>query len=156
MVVTYEAYWDTLSFRLNTYWSSTDNTTYPSQANFVTFTAGNHTLYSGGNVGYYNRNQYYSARCVRNNGAQQSMVTNAGGYAMIDFGVGMPAGSFITTSKGVALGNEHSTNNQTVYRRLRIANSNVKIDGTAGTENMTWANAQTACGSSREGTVTGR
>jgi hypothetical protein len=99
------------------FWSSTDNNDYSNYAQFMDFRFGN--------LGHYAREKKLWARCVRNStasSASESMILTTNGYPIIDFGKGMPAGSYNnTTSKGDGGGDELSNNNNTLYKTLRVA-----------------------------------
>jgi hypothetical protein len=96
------------------FWSSTDNGGYFDQAQYMNF--------QFGNVGHRLRVTKQWARCVRDGGAVNSMISTTNGYPVIDFGNGMPTGSHTTTHKiSNAGGDELSDNNKALYKTLRVA-----------------------------------
>ena len=111
-------------------WSSTNNGLYPGEAQYMSF--------KYGNLGHTHRTQKYWARCVRNGrSTAPTMIEGSATAPVINF-TRMPEDSYLATgSKGDATGNESSSNNRTVYRRLRIA--------TADTPSSPIEWASTAC-----------
>ena len=144
MWVTYEAFknYSTSNFPVNkiesgynetyNFWSSTDNTGYATQAQFVNFNLGN--------VGHYERSRQYWARCVRDTAAavtSSSMVSVSSGRVLINFENGLPSRAYVSgsvESKNNVPGNELDAVNATLYRRLIIGAS----DAYSG-ELKTWA-----------------
>ncbi len=123
----------------DTHWSSTDNTGYATQAQYVDFRYGN--------VGHHEKANQYWARCVRNGSNIKSMIDPYNvGYPLINFEVGMPTTSYTINSKGDGTGDENSSNNKTLYKQLRVAS----IDHSSGTA---WS--ATACSGYSEGGMTG-
>jgi hypothetical protein len=72
------------------------------------------------------------------------MITG-GNVPIIDFGNGMPAGSYTTTGKVNGAGDENSVNNSTLFKTLRVAVSDLS---SLGVWNLT------ACAQYSEGGVT--
>ena len=103
------------------FWSSTDNTGYATQAQYVDFRYGN--------VAHYERTRQHLARCVRDGAASTSMVSNilsndlSFEYPQIWFWAMPPSSITSTTSKNNIVGDEASTVNSTLWARLRIAKS---------------------------------
>jgi hypothetical protein len=132
MWASYESYKDvsTSNFKTEAYWSSTNNNRYLKEAQYLNFTYGN--------VGHNAHSTEYWARCVRNgNSVSTMLVTNQGGMD-IDFAKGMPQGSFTSTPKGDGVGDEQSDKNKTLYRKLRVSNTD---NGTV----KTWDEAKVIC-----------
>lgn len=122
------------------YWSSTDNHGYAIQAQYMDFRYGN--------VGHYNKNQQYWARCVRDidnsTDPTSSMVsTDGSGFAVIDFSAGLPTGAYTSTSKGDGKGDENSNNNKTAYKKLRVDNKDLRDHITY--DNIAWQEAVDEC-----------
>jgi hypothetical protein len=99
------------------FWSSTDNKDYANYAQYMNF--------KFGNSGHIASNSQLWVRCVRDSivsNPSASMIINDNGSSVIDFGIGMPAGSYTTTPKdNGAAGDELSNNNKTLYKKLRVA-----------------------------------
>ena len=99
------------------YWSSTGNSDYTDEAQYLNF--------AYGNVGHVKKNiadnKRYWTRCVRNGGTSTSMVSGT----TINFNNGMPATSHSNTTKIITslsqVSNENEANNQTLYSNLRVA-----------------------------------
>jgi hypothetical protein len=99
--------------------SSTNNSGFPMDAQFIDFRYGN--------IGHRPKTVKYWARCVRDgesSGTYSSMVL-VGSDPVIDFKNGMPAGSYIETSKGKGVGDENSDTNKTLFRKLRVAKNDL-------------------------------
>jgi hypothetical protein len=115
------------------YWSSTNNSLYPQEAQYLNF--------NYGNTGHYYRNRRNFARCVRNYGTPASMVATTSGvanYADLNFS-SLPAGAITTTHKSNGVSTENVGNNLTVYQNLSVSYSDESIGET------TWSAANTAC-----------
>ncbi|MDR1223197.1 MAG: DUF1566 domain-containing protein [Tannerella sp.] len=101
------------------FWSSTNNNDYP-DAQYMNF--------EFGNIGHRLRETKYWVRCVRDGTAAtpptSTMILSSNNYPVIDFGNGMPTGSYTTISKTLnnnAGGDELSDNNKTLFKTLRVA-----------------------------------
>ncbi|MDR0574106.1 MAG: DUF1566 domain-containing protein [Tannerella sp.] len=140
MWVSYESYKDVSTANFYRYannaktyadihWCATDNTGYPSQAQYINF--------NYGNVGHYERVSKYWVRCVRDAGtASTSMVANnnpgSSEYPTIDFSIGLPASAYTSISKPhVDGGTEAGDVNKTVYKKLRVAKQDHTDSGVA-------------------------
>ena len=92
-----------------------------------------------GNVGHYYRINKYWARCVRDGTSPKTSMIYVGAapndYPEIRFDIGMPEDSYLpVVSKNGVQGHEASSQNHTIYRRLRVA----KEDLNSGAE-VFWA-----------------
>jgi hypothetical protein len=96
------------------FWSSTDNKDYSNYAQYMNF--------EFGNIGHNTRMSKHWVRCVRDSTTSStSMIITTANVPVIDFGIGMPAGSYNTSSKFDGIGDEFSDNNKTLYKKLRVA-----------------------------------
>jgi hypothetical protein len=121
------------------YWSATANPAFSNtDAQYVNF--------KYGLVGHNKKSQKMWVRCVRSrNESTLSMVSNTSGFATIDFTTSgtMPANSYTSTSKNTtasaADAHENNTANQTLYKKLRIANAD------ADANPVNWTDAVNRC-----------
>ncbi|MDR0348417.1 MAG: DUF1566 domain-containing protein [Tannerella sp.] len=123
MWLSYESYKDVATSNFerggtpaDTYWSATANGGYRNAAQYMNF--------QYGNAGHYQKETKSWVRCVRSGDAASvdSMVSTAYTvFPVIDFGKGMPTGSYNTTPKIDGSGDELSSNNKILYQTLRIA-----------------------------------
>ena len=107
------------SHKSQAYWSVTGNADYTNEAQYLNFAYGNvgHTkMYMPGEG-----NKRYWARCVRNGNTSTSMVNASTPTLNFANSGGMPAGSYINSTKGDGAGDENSANNKTLYQNLRVA-----------------------------------
>ncbi len=85
----------------------------------------------------------YGVRCVRD-GEDVTNTTvvslNMSGNPTIDLSV-LPSEIVTAETKGIAMGDEQSEVNKTVYKELRVAKKDSKQDGTGGYEEMSWNKA---------------
>lgn len=86
--------------------------------------------------------EYYGVRCVRDGEDvnHTAVSVDLTGNPVIDLS-SLPTDVTTNTSKGIAMGDEHSEINKTVYEKLRVAKKDSKQNGAGGYEAMTWSKA---------------
>lgn len=94
----------------------------------------------------FNPSTYLTApgvRCVRDFGDLTTplLTLDVAGNPIVDFSA-LPSASITETSKGLAVGDELSEANKTVYKRIRISNDNCQYNGlTGGYTFQSWSDA---------------
>ena len=116
------------------YWTTTKGTSIFN----INYTSG---IYSDAAV---SGNEYYGVRCVRDN--QSPDINGAFVYTDVNHNLmlglsSLPSTAVTEVTKGIAMGDEQSDVNKTMYKVLRIARTDSKQDGSAGNEAMTWSKA---------------
>ena len=104
------------------FWSSTDNTDYAAQAQYIDFRYGN--------VAHHDRIRKHLARCVRDNTAASNTMINkvdvsSFEYPRIYFDYAMPDSALTTVSKNGVSGHESNEVNRKLYMRLRPAKNDL-------------------------------
>ena len=135
MWISFESYKNTSTSNFYTgkdsaaYWSATANNEYKQEVQYMNF------IY--GNIGHYYKDYSgkYWTRCVRS-GKNTDVTTRKmvsgnviGGldYPTVDFSEGMPLNSYTNVSKNGQRASEQSSTNATLFRKLRIALSDVSV-----------------------------